>query len=106
MKRLSFRDIRIILVSLLLLSIPAISHAQASPPPVAPSLAREGDLAVMLAAALGVGNTDDEVEAETRLGGVGVTPRNGWIADYPVTPDILGELQRSVGEAADSRKYR
>ncbi len=104
MRRLSFRDIRIILASLLLLSIPAISNAQAGPPPIAPPLAREGDLSVMLAAALGVGNTDDEVEAETRLGGIGVTPRNGWIADYPVTPDILGELQRSVGEAADARK--
>ena len=53
---------------------------------------------------MGVGNTDDEVEAETRLGEIGITPRNGWIADYPVTPDILGELQKSVSDAADARK--
>jgi hypothetical protein len=26
----------------------------------------------------------------------------GWIADYPVTPDIIGELQSSIGAAADS----
>ena len=31
-------------------------------------------------------------------------PRNGWIADYPVTPDIIGELQKSVGDAADAKK--
>jgi hypothetical protein len=109
MKRLFFRDAGIVLLSLLLLSIPAISHAQSGqvssgPPPIAPPLAREGDLAVMLAAALGVGNTDNEAEAETRLGEIGITPRNGWIADYPVTPDVLGELQKSVSDAADARK--
>jgi len=65
---------------------------------------REGDFAVRLLSALDLGATDDEVEAETRLGDVGIIPRNGWIADYPVTPDILGELQRSVVQAASSRK--
>jgi hypothetical protein len=44
------------------------------------------------------------LKAETRLGEVGIIPRNGWIADYPVTPDILGELQKSVVDAARSRK--
>jgi hypothetical protein len=109
MKSLSFRDAGIVLLSLLLLLIPAISHAQSGqaisgPPPIAPPLAREGALAVMLAAALGIVNTEDEAEAETRLGEIGITPRNGWIADYPVTPDILGELQKSVSDAADARK--
>ena len=33
-----------------------------------------------------------------------MAPRNGWIADYPVTPDIVGELQSAVSEAADSGK--
>ncbi len=31
-------------------------------------------------------------------------PRNGWIADYPVTPDILGELRKAVSDAAYANK--
>ena len=74
------------------------------PPPIGQQLVREGTFAVRLGFALGVGKTEDEVEAESRLGEVGITPRNGWIADYPVTPDILGELQKAVGDAADANK--
>ena len=47
-----------------------------------------------------MGTSDDEVEAESHLAAVGVVPRNGWIADYPVTPDIVGELYKSVRDAA------
>ena len=70
MRGLTFRGVKIVLFGLLLLSIPAISHAQSEqassgPPPIAPPLVREGDLAVSLGAALGVASTDDEVEAET-----------------------------------------
>jgi len=38
------------------------------------------------------------------LTSAGIAPKNGWIADYPVTPDIIGELRNAVGEAADSGK--
>jgi hypothetical protein len=38
------------------------------------------------------------------LTSAGIAPRNGWIADYPVTPDIIGELQKAIGEAVDSDK--
>jgi len=38
------------------------------------------------------------------LSAAGIAPRNGWIADYPLTPDIIGELQTAIGEAADSGK--
>lgn len=80
------------------------ADAQNGSPPIEAALIREGTFAVQLEAALGIGATNDEVEAETKLGEVGITPRNGWIADYPVTPDILGELQQSVGTAADAGK--
>jgi hypothetical protein len=36
------------------------------------------------------------------LAAAGVAPQNGWIADYPITPDILGELEVAVADAADS----
>jgi hypothetical protein len=89
----------------LALLLPAVLPAQSpGPPPVGAPIVREGDFAVRLLYALDLGATDDEIEAESRLGDVGIVPRNGWIADYPVTPDILGELQRAVVDAAGSRK--
>jgi len=98
---------RYLFVGLSLFLTPVTLHAQpgqANPPPVAPPLVREGDLAIRLESVLGVGNSGDEVEAETTLGNLGITPRNGWIADYPATPDIIAELQKSLGNVAKSGK--
>jgi len=105
MKRLSSGDIILLIAGLFLLLLPAATRAQSGgPPPIEQQLVREGDFAVRLASALGIGTTGDEVEAESRLGDVGIAPRNGWIADYPITPDIMGELQKAVGDAADANK--
>lgn len=71
-------------------------------PLLAESLVREGDLAVRLLEALNLGSAESETEAESMLASVAITPRNGWIADYPVTPDIIGELQAAISEAAES----
>lgn len=68
--------------------------------PVGPQVVREGDMAIRLQSALGLGTTTDEVAAESRLAEVGIAPRNGWIANYPVTPDIIGELYKSVRDSA------
>jgi hypothetical protein len=67
-------------------------------------LIREGDFAIQLAEALKMGRTQNEAEAESALASAGIAPKNGWIADYPMTPDIVGELQNAVGTAADSGK--
>ncbi len=109
MQRLPFSDVKLFVVSLLLFLLPAIVLAQSEPPkpgapPVGQVLVSEGDFAVKLGAALAVVTTDDEVEAESKLGELGISPRNGWIADYPVTPDIIVELQDSVANAADAKK--
>jgi hypothetical protein len=90
---------------MLLLGMPVEGFTQVMPspaasPPIAQPLVREGDFAIRLGAVLGVVATDDETMAESRLGEVGIAPRNGWIADYPVTPDIVGELQQAVSEAS------
>jgi hypothetical protein len=74
------------------------------PPPIAQTLIPEGDFAIKLAEALKVGRPKNEAEAESILASAGISPKNGWIADYPVTPDIIGELQNSIGEAVDSGK--
>ncbi len=73
-----------------------------SSPPIGQPLVREGDFAMKLAPALGLGTPANEAEAESKLTSLGIGPKNGWIADYPVTPDILGEVEASVGEAADA----
>ncbi|HEY6838870.1 MAG TPA: hypothetical protein VI389_09020 [Geobacteraceae bacterium] len=112
MKRLPAATMLISLATILIMSVPANAHAQegepqagpASPPspPIAQQLVREGDFAIKLQTALGLGTSEDEVEAESTLGNAGIAPRNGWIADYPVTPDIVGELRKSVGDAAEA----
>ncbi len=70
--------------------------------PISQPLVREGDFALKLVEALKLGKTANETEAESTLSSMGVAPKNGWIADYPVTPDVAGELQASIGGAADS----
>ena len=73
-------------------------------PSVEQGLVREGSLAMKLAEALKIGEVKSEAEAESRLAQIGIAPRNGWIADYPMTPDIIGELQNAIGAAVDSGK--
>ncbi len=93
--------------SLLLMSGPAFAQSEqmtAEGPPIEQPLVREGDFAVKLTDALKLGTTTSETEAENLLGSAGIEPRNGWIADYPVTPDILGELQAAVADAANTGK--
>lgn len=69
-------------------------------PSCSQALVSEGDLALRLCSAPGVTTTSDVVEAENLLGDLGIAPRNGWISDYPVTPDIIVELQNAVAAAA------
>jgi hypothetical protein len=77
-------------------------QSQAEPRAGERSLVREGYFAMELADALKIGEVKSEAEAESRLASVGIAPKNGWIADYPLTPNIIGELENAVGEAADS----
>jgi hypothetical protein len=51
-----------------------------------------------------MGQAKSEAEAETILAAVGIAPRNGWIADYLLTPDIIGELRNAIDVAVDSGK--
>ncbi len=71
-------------------------------PPVAQPLVREGDFAIKLAEELKIGKPESEAEAESLLTSVGIAPKNGWIADYPVTPDVIAELEDAIGEVADA----
>jgi hypothetical protein len=73
-------------------------------PPVAAPLTREGDFAIKLVEALKIGRVESEAEAESMLASMGIAPKNGWIADYPVTPDIIGELEKAISEAANAKR--
>jgi hypothetical protein len=97
------------MVTLALLLLPLAAYAQTNhpsteAPPISQSLVPEGDFAIKLAPALGLGTLESEAQAEDLLTSVGIAPKNGWIADYPVTPDIIGELQDGVAFAADSKR--
>lgn len=104
--RSSFFRVSVLILCVLFLmretSIAQYEQPAGENPPVAQPLVREGDFALKLAPALGLGTPANEAEAESKLSSAGISPKNGWIADYPVTPDIVGEVQTSVGEAADA----
>lgn len=108
MKRALTANIGVMIVAgLILLSVPLFFHVPYSratdgPPSVGQTLIREGTLAAELAKTYGMPGDVAEAEAESWLAEKGIIPANGWIADYPVTPDIIGELRKSVEEAGES----
>ncbi|HUL22774.1 MAG TPA: hypothetical protein VLZ10_15060 [Thermodesulfobacteriota bacterium] len=101
------KTLAIILSVFMLFSMSTAANALAEQkipgPPLAQSLVREGTLAVNLANALKIGSPANEAEAESALTSAGIAPRNGWVGDYPVTPDVVIELRNTVGSAADSK---
>jgi len=97
------------MTALALLMMPFAVYSQsdqksAGAPPISQALVAEGDFALKLAAALRLGTANDEAQAEDVLTSAGIAPKNGWIADYPLTPKVIGESQNSVATAADSKK--
>lgn len=73
-------------------------------PPVSQPLVPEGDFALKLVSTLKLGTATTEAQAEDMLSSAGITPKNGWIADYPMTPIIIGEVQSAVVAAAAANK--
>ena len=75
-------------------------------PPIEQPLVSEGQFAVKLAAALGLTSSRDEAAAEDSLARANIAPRNGWISNYPMTPDIIEEVRRSAAMAASAGTLR
>ena len=97
--------IMLLLLPVLLIHLLPIARAQADTdglPPVAQPLVRQGEFAVMLVKVLLLGPAGSGEQAQSTLEEIGVTPLEGWIADYPVTPSILGELENAVIDSGDS----
>lgn len=106
------KSLLILIAVLALILTPVLAMGQADQtaaatnPPISQPLVREGSLAVALAQALQIGTVTDEAGAESMLSSAGIAPKNGWIADYPVTPEIVGDLQNAVVLSAESGKLK
>jgi len=110
MEGLKMKKLLAVIISISLSAFPFAVYATNSgqqapkPPPVSQELVAEGDFAFQLAPVLKLGTPTTEVQAEDMLTSVGIAPKNGWIADYPMTPIVLGEVQNAVIAAAASKK--
>ncbi len=101
------KRIPVILLAASLVAAPYIATVNAKsspsgPPPIEQPLVREGEFAVELATALNLTSSHDEAAAEDRLVSINISPRNGWISDYPMTPDIIAEIRDSAARSASS----
>jgi uncharacterized membrane protein YgcG len=113
------RNLLAIATALGLMIIPFVAYAQseqagpvaaqpeqaaAKAPPVSQQLIPEGDFALKLTTALKLGTPTTEIQAEDMLTAVGIAPKNGWIADYPMTPIIIGQVRNAMVAAAALNK--
>ena len=93
----------IIAIMALIFSPHAVAE-EPNAPPIAQPLVREGEFARQLVEALRMTPAQSEAEAESILTAVGIAPQRGWIADYPVTPIGVVEIEKGVASAADTGK--
>ena len=83
---------------------PSTIQTDTNSPPVAQTLVPEGIFAMQLAEALKRGPVPDEATAEELLSNLGIEPKNGWLAEYPVTPAVLGDVEKGISVASDQGK--
>ena len=83
---------------------PGTGQTTANLPSLEQNLVPEGVFATQLAEALKVGSALDEAKAESGLSAVGIEPKSGWISDYPVTPTVIGDIEKGVSNAAEQGK--
>ena len=62
--------------------------------PVSQQLVPEGHFRLNLVSAPRPGTPKREGQAGDMLMGVGIAPRNGWIADYPISPIIIAQVPK------------
>jgi hypothetical protein len=105
------KTILVIILAASLVSAPYTAAVSAKsspsgPPPVEQPLVREGEFAVELATALELTSSVDEAAAEHYLSLIDIAPGNGWISDYPMTPDIIAEVRDSAAGSVSSGKLQ
>jgi hypothetical protein len=100
------KKIKILTMAVSLLLTPLTYQVQSAqnpgtPPPVSSILVRQGDFALSFLEVLEPDTAYSETQALEMLTELGIVPKNGWISDYPMTPDIIGELQDAVVRTSD-----
>ena len=83
---------------------PSTIQTDTNAPPVAQTLVPEGIFAMQLAEALKLSPVPDEATAEELLSNLGIEPKNGWLAEFPVTPAVLGDVEKGISVASDQGK--
>ncbi|HEY5138328.1 MAG TPA: hypothetical protein VIJ25_03280, partial [Methylococcales bacterium] len=83
---------------------PSINQTGNNPTSVEQTLVPESVFAMQLAEALKLAPVADEAKAEELLSGLGIEPKNGWIAEYPVTPEVLGDIEKRISMASEQGK--
>lgn len=78
------------------------SQLPATTPPIDAVFVRQGDFAAALSSILGLTDGRNELQAEDALVSLGIVPRNGWISDDPLTPDVIVDLEAATAYAADA----
>ncbi len=98
----------IVAASLILWPFATLVNAENSPskPPIEQPLVSEGEFAVELATALKLTSSHDEAAAENSLSKINIAPKNGWISNYPVTPDIVAEVRDSTARSASAKTLK
>ncbi len=86
------------------LPTPSTTQTGTNPTSIEQTLVPESVFAMQLAEALKLGPVTDEAKAEELLSGLGIEPKNGWIAEYPVTPEVLGDVEKGIAMASDQGK--
>jgi hypothetical protein len=86
------------------MSDPDVADAAPQGEPATQEPVTEGSFAVKLVTALKLGAAQTEMEAEDKLAAVGIIPKTGWIADFPMTPAIIDDLRAAVTVAAAAKK--
>lgn len=104
MKKLIILTLAVSLLLIPVLVCAELQQASSQSPPVAQPLIREGEFAIKLVEALKLGPAAGEAEAENILSTMGIAPLQGWIANYPVTPQMISQLQNAITTAVDANK--
>jgi len=102
MKRMLVMFLAVSLVMVPYATLVSAKTSRSDRPPIEQPLVREGDFAIQLASSLSLTKSNDEAAAEDVLASISIAPRNGWISDYPMTPDIIAEVRESTARAAVS----
>jgi len=79
----------------------SLLKTNSNPTPIEQTLVPESVYAQQLVSVLNLAQDTDEEKSERLLSSLGIEPKNGWISEYPVTPAVLGEVDKGIANASE-----